>query len=915
MATDVLFERAMEFAKHKRQSAGMSNIYVMQTIDRDGNITSETYGMNTFTNYGFEQFFNSNVTWPRYMYIGQGGDEDNPNFLTSPQLIDPITTSRDNDSLRNTTIDYKYPMYYDATSGIISCVCKFQTSTFGNSTDYGIDGVSTDVSISEYGIGTAWNALWTHSWVYDLQGARCTVTKHLNEQLIITVYFCMSYNESLITDGWNDNRYVVITTLEKFLNTRNSNVNMTESNAGIFKRNNTVNSFNRTFSRSLYTNNQITLHTNLEEFTMLNQTGTAHGYLDGFYNYTPGFVIVEPQQLSTPESFDFIIQNRYDNFSATSMAVYIGEDAGSGTDGGFKVPFTQMDLQHVYLYNKNTKEYNNPLPFTNSSTRWYGESAMENNLRVPIYYTNKDEYIEAFVHQNLRTDDAILGFDNSDISTIYGTNKYWDRSTWIEISTRSSIPQSVRNMRYYITNNSTSSLKPIRESGDLTLTPSTGIDRTLPWLIRDYYSWTYEHCNNIDRGYFVIDNKAFIPSNSVVFTIGSNIGTTLNSGTQSNVHFCYNNRIISIDSRSSYYVTNMDDLNNVYSVIVPTTGSDGFGDTEVNLLTQAYRTETSNGTLCFQALNVNKCLVIDTTRTSPSSENSLYHIPFDSYMACAIYSTANKNYVAYISTDDTPVLKVYNVSTDIEYKSITLPEGIYNTATLMFGLNGYVWITNCSSYCYQFDIENETYKNCIIDQFTLVQNKSDLRYVRMTAVDDVMVIYRNNLVSLQYGYYVRIDETLQNPIVYNLRDFYTSTDYQSAVINYHLAYVENNTLLLLVQAGYHQGTTTEIGCCRHIIDFGQWLNPPDDVEGRVKKDLYKCSNGDDPWYPYGKNVVWRNKIIPMAYLLPMRWVGTTKTHSTVNNMKHVSGKQWSMTVSNIAPTNFGDTGFPPGVQN
>ena len=179
MSQDVaMFNRAMEFAKNHRPSGGLSNLYVARTIDRDGNVTSETYGMNTMTDLGFEKFFTNEDSFPRKLFIGQGSTQG-VSFLQTHVLIDPITSESDSESLRNTTIDYGYPMYYypipgdAAGNGLVTCVCKFQVSTF----DYNITNISQAITITEYGIGSDYENLWTHSWVYDITGHKARITK------------------------------------------------------------------------------------------------------------------------------------------------------------------------------------------------------------------------------------------------------------------------------------------------------------------------------------------------------------------------------------------------------------------------------------------------------------------------------------------------------------------------------------------------------------------------------------------------------------------------------------------------------------------------------------------------------------------------------------------------------------------
>ena len=917
MHMDPLFERAMQFGKRKCPTTGLSNLYVAQTVDRDGNVTSETYGMNTFTNYGFEQYLNQNKSWPHNLYIGAGTDTS-VSFMQTQELIDPITLSSDASSLRDITKGYGYPMYYypytDGTTSdaIITCVCKFQVSVF----DYNIDSVSDDVRISEYGIGTAWNELWTHSWVYDIEGVRSSITKRVNERLYITVYFCMTYLESLIKQGWSEGRYAVITTPKRFLDTTTNGTCMTETAAGIYRRYNQLGVVNRNFTKSIVANNQITKYTNLNEFDINNVVGALGGYLDGFYNYTDGFVIVEPCIRSRPENIDTVVQCEIDNFSSTSLSTYFGKNiAISSSNTGLRAPFTQLDLTGVYLYNRYTHQYDVPVSFLNDANHWYTETTMETGLATPIYYTNKDEYLEMFVYQNLNINDAITGFNNDDVRTIYATDSYWNRDSWIQITTRDTIPTNVRNKRYYITDTKTASLVPKRTTKPLQLISRVGIEQSMQFTF-DTITRQYDSCCNVSRGYIVVNNNVYIPSSNIAYTIGSDIGSILPGGTTNNRSFCYNNIIVSMTYGTQYWVTNMDTLDAIYCVKCNTTGDDGFGTTTTNLYSETYKTISNNGLLCLQATNQNKALVLDMTRKHPGSENNLRHFTFDSYMACAIYSTNNERYVAYITTESTPKLCVYDFTTDSVKYTWDLPSGVTaSSIVLMWGLNNHIWFTDGSRYCYHCLITTGNIEPCVNVPTLITSKTNGLYHVTITAVNDVIMVYSINQRSMQMVYYTRIDSEDYVKTVYNMSDFYVDVRMSDANMCCYLTYIQNSTLALIVSYGY--SSNVSIGSARHIIDFGQWLNPPEGSDGPVKSDLYFASSDKQyrHFYPYGECVIYKDQIIPIAYMMPTRLVGTTLTHTSINNVKHVSGKQWSMVVTNGTPLHYGESGFPPGSRN
>ena len=454
------YRKIMTFAKNKRPHSGFGNLYLARTVDRDGNITSETYGMNEFTDYGFSRFFNDNANWPRNMYIGQEeGDYTKSNRTTN--TIHSIFTY-DSDVSRTTVIDYKYPMYYSSELGLVTCVCKFQQSIF----DYTLTNVESSVNVTEYGIGSAIDQLWTHSWVYDIQGAHTVVVKDPGVQLIIDVYFCLTYPTSVITNGYANNRYAVITTLENFINNR-----MGFSSVGTFRRFNSI--IQRTKDNTKITNRNIqTQAINVGNFVIQDNIGAEHGYIDGFYVFADGSVIVDPQVLptSSPESFSYVMRSPIADCSSTSLSTLFGKVKTSSEDvNRLSIPITQMDLSHVYLYDVTSRDYTNDLAFTNNPNKWYTETPLQTALPCHIYYTNTDNNIyELFVYQNLHPEDPIVEFKDTAVGTVYGTNAYWDRSDWEWISDYHNIPttsekgKNLRTCRYYITSSNSAALNPVR---------------------------------------------------------------------------------------------------------------------------------------------------------------------------------------------------------------------------------------------------------------------------------------------------------------------------------------------------------------------------------------------------------------------------------------------------------------------
>lgn len=286
------------------QHQGIGNIYVAKTVDKHGNVTDVKYGKNMMTDHGMSEYFVSNAEFPTNMYIGQGSTDVGFNHTTCEILdrFDCVST------LVSATRDYAYPMYYDKVSGLVTCVCKALQVKF----PLNIEGISDDIRITEYGIGTAWDQLWTHSWVYatDDQGTVTTyasIVKHPEEELYIDVYYCLSYYESLILDNWTNGRYTLITTMNRFFN------HMNADNIYLYRRDNIDVAIPSTTAQSGFDDNEITKYRNISEFNMSytwgsdDATNRKNGYFDGFCDWSSGFMSIERETRELPEAFTAII--------------------------------------------------------------------------------------------------------------------------------------------------------------------------------------------------------------------------------------------------------------------------------------------------------------------------------------------------------------------------------------------------------------------------------------------------------------------------------------------------------------------------------------------------------------------------------------------------------------------------------
>ena len=878
---DESFKRLMTFAKNHRPNGGLSNMYIIKTVDEDGNITSENYGMNMMTDNGMSKYFKDKKDFPTNLYIGNGASSFD---YTTKTLVNKIPYVEMAATVSDSTKAYNYPMYYDPAlgdgeNGIITCVMKYMTCYFPDN----ITNVTNPIVITEYGIGDTIDSLWTHSWVYNLKGEKTTVTKHLNEKLVIEVYLCYSYYEYLITSGWEEGRYSLITTMHRFMN------RMYEDSVWTYKRFNTgvKREFN-TRTSTKFENNSITYTTPLKEFTMYNGTDASSGYFDGFCQWYTGFMTLEPQQLDTPENIDLT------NYYSLTPQVYNGFVSKFG-HANYNTPFTQIDVTSVALFNHKgvgDDRWTNYSDFYNDPDHWYCETSMQTLFATPIYYSNNNTVVGMYVFQNVKTDDPIIELDNT-LSTVYATNKYWDVSSWVNIKDFKNIPEEVRTARYWITSSNTESLNPIRQSDVFHLCMKGTTDSG--FVKYDEFTQVYgtrAQCDNYEYGWYMHDNVvyAITDTNRISFNIGA-------SGAQSTESMTFGKWLVTFNSKTTFYLTDMSDL----SVAPTPTETTPLFATAINLLTQCYRTKTDTGLICLQSLNSSEAVILD-LRNDSFTQSTL-----QAKISTAIWGT---NRVAYIPANDTTKVQIYDYDlNDVLGTEFTIPEGV-SSVSFMVAHSNFIWITDGSTYSYVLDIRDGSINGCT----NTIPYKSNIYQMKITAVDDAMIMYNLNDTTISNARYIRLD----NPTVpSDMSPFNVSLSNIGQRIDFNLRYIQMSsdgsvaTLVLLIDRGYHNNGNNRPGSHNIVADFGQFL-----YNGTVKTyNHYEDTLSS--YVLYGEHIMYRtNRRCPIMNFMPQRIIGTTKTIGTINNIKHVSGKLWEVSFTNIPLFGTGETnGLPPGKQN
>lgn len=116
---------------------------------------------------------------------------------------------------------------------------------------------------------------------------------------------------------------------------------------------------------------------------------------------------------------------------------------------------SNIDVSHVYMYNKSTDEFDIPISFE-SDTYDYRES-FNIHAALPLSVNdnigNTDKMAGTFVNTDLTTPITSFTVVNGTANfKLYAADKYWDESTYTEITDLSNVPVALRTKRYYIGN-------------------------------------------------------------------------------------------------------------------------------------------------------------------------------------------------------------------------------------------------------------------------------------------------------------------------------------------------------------------------------------------------------------------------------------------------------------------------------
>ena len=928
MDEKVSFDRVQQFIKNfSKKHQGISNLYVFTSVDRDGNVVDEKYGMNLMTRQGFNEIYADGVEFSARdtsnntvkLYVGTGENVSQYTILDTDLEIPAFGGAPAINY--DTTKAFDYPMYFSKGEndgeGFITLISRFLIAYY----DFNIDNYPGQYALTEYGIKHN-NTLWTHSRIYDIKGERATMLKDDNTQLWITVYMCLSFYESIIINGWSHNRFTVITqnnimydrmgwsTRVKVYKRGERVIDLTPGNPSRTQSTIETSIFRNSVvapEAILYDNNSDTYQTNTKVL--------GCGYIDGFTLSEEGFIIVEPQSLATSEDITCVNMQSSDPLIYAGFANKFGMSPERAADySKDQYPqITHLTNAHAYLYDVKSGDWTCELDILNPN-KYYDAAAMGNVCSVPITYINNNHKMTAYIYQNLKTDDRILEV-TSGADQLYATNKYWSTGEdnnqdpdkgWVWIRNYSDIPQACQTARYWITNTNNDILHFKRASDNFQLlmkgTQNNGYG--------DYIEYTRESyiapiCDNYTYKWYKRGDKVYIPDKT-----GRPITTV---GTQNDENMTYGKYLITFpDAVNKINVADM--TNAVSGTVTPQQMTLPFtGD--VNVLNSAYRTESGTGLICLESLvsGIAECVVIDLRGGSLNiSLKSWKH-------ACCIWGTTK---IAYISSDSTDTnIHILNYSNNQEESPIPIPSGVSDIPH-MFGHTDYLWLTNGSSFGYICNLSTTRTPTA----FPLYSGLygTGLQTVKYACVDEVFIMYKSDEChsgDIKKAHYFKLSEPDQPQALTDFPD--VSSQYIGGMIIFDLRYINSynraaNTpskaLVLTISRGWsNSGYSEYYGSENYVIDFGQYIH-----NGVLMYHELSSSSQLGNLCLYGEYMIYNyTRRVPLINLMPIKLTGKSDTISAMNNIKDIKNKSWLIDYTHTPSWGDGGTvsnnGKPPGV--
>lgn len=465
---------------HHGEGGNTKNLYVIQSIDRDGNVTAEHYGLNLMTDTGVDVGVlgwtnTSNLSYVFYLVEGvsEAADIRDYAFPTYTRRVRQIDY---------TWLETLYPMEFDSETGIITQDCQ----RFNVSFDYNYSDIDSDMTINcivycqDHGSNFTYVPLIKVT-TYDVNGMASPIIKHLDEKIVMKVFIRVSMHEDALINGYNAGQYILINPARAAMPLQVDSYDWRISRWSCSD----TESYETTASNSQRDRYQ-SIGTNISGQRFIMQNGEAYTLqranniilsdprvyasrilIDyGSWNYYGNWVSAQCFQcfneLKMTSSEEISIETVYtNNITSPLLSNAFGMQAFSTYDCSGIIPVVDFTITSVKGYNYTTHAWDIDIPFIDAPYATYDNPFC---LAIPELGVEGGEISSwgNYVYINPRAITtagrpavpitALRRASSGTIYPMYATDKYWDKSAWTLIQDLSNIPVAQQTKKYYISN-------------------------------------------------------------------------------------------------------------------------------------------------------------------------------------------------------------------------------------------------------------------------------------------------------------------------------------------------------------------------------------------------------------------------------------------------------------------------------
>ena len=506
------FENCKKNNVHPHSSdTHFNNLYLIQSIDMNGNVTDEMYGTNELTDDGFTM-----LPWDNSFFTQIYSDDES----FTPVSLNWVSNSKESYS----------PVYYDSTTKMSTQYYIMEPTEY----DYNYPDTDTDVTITKIGLlikANSKNYLVAKSSIYDINGNVSSFVKHPNEKILLTVYLGASVNlDTILKREWTYGNYMLLSPLFFLRFAAGCTTGLSENKrlrlcfgmrtlrySEADKA--TCVKYGKPFTTSM--NPKVTKDYDVSDISSayaesmikyideerpddaaVYEVNWVSKYIiyDFAFSSTNSVILMIDAtggiKLSNPEALviDDCMTNTDDPSFTDTLFSYPANNAYpiNRNDYRSKMEFAQFTCENVAVYNHKTQTWDSEA-FTQDVNFLY-EDTMFNKLWWPVVKDGSE--IETAVYMNNKAGAYPITKIVSDALYIWATDTYWDTSTWEEVDKNN--PGTLGTKRYYIVSPSTASA-PV-----------------------PYYDYTPLQLDNVPSGYTIPKTIETFSSNGIAVKVLSN---------------------------------------------------------------------------------------------------------------------------------------------------------------------------------------------------------------------------------------------------------------------------------------------------------------------------------------------------------------------------------------------------------